>query len=316
MFKNASLLIGIYILACGTLTAAEIYCHGAASLSDALIKVGNQFTNQTGNKVVFNFGASSLLARQIEEGSPGDLFFSADEEKIDQLQKKGLLMDSTRRSLLSNTLVIVASRESAITLQSGTELLALKGRIAIAEYQSVPAGIYARKYLSSIGLWQKVQDRLVPVANVRAALAAVEAGNVETGIVYKTDARISNRVRIAYEVPRNLGPTISYSLVLLKRSKEPSSAKKFYDYLLNPSALEIFRQFGFLTPTAEAHGVEQDVLRVLHHSLEGDTTELTFQTPCCLTSWTSICMDFFSPFNCAVADAVSPVMNPFSPFTF
>jgi molybdate transport system substrate-binding protein len=249
MFKSAFFLFAILIGLQGTLFASEIYCHGAASLSDALIKLGDQFKKETAISVVFNFGASSLLARQIEEGSPGDLFFSADEEKVDQLQQKGLVIESSRRSLLSNTLVIVAARDSGITLQTGNDLRMLKGRIAIAEYQSVPAGIYAKKYLTNIGLWQELSERLVPVQNVRAALAAVEAGNVQTGIVYKTDARISSRVRVAYEVPQNSGPAISYSIVLLKQSKDLPSAKKFYDFLLRPSSIEVFRGFGFLPAT-------------------------------------------------------------------
>ncbi|MGH9857086.1 MAG: molybdate ABC transporter substrate-binding protein, partial [Acidobacteriota bacterium] len=250
MFKRAMLLITIHLcFQCGLLFSAEIYCLAAASLSDALETVGDQFTNETGVKVVLNFGASSLLARQIEEGSPGDLFISADEEKVDQLQQKRLVIESTRRSLLSNTLVIVTARDSGIQLQSGKDLRLLKGRLALAEYQSVPAGIYAKKYLTSIGLWKELSSRLVPVQNVRAALAAVESGNVETAIVYKTDAGISSQVRIAYEIPQQIGPAISYSIVMLKRSKDPSSAKKFYDYLMKPSSLNIFRRFGFIPLT-------------------------------------------------------------------
>jgi molybdate transport system substrate-binding protein len=247
MFKTIFLILPfLLVVQSGLLWGTEIYCLAAASLSDALVKVGHQFTKETGDKVLFNFGASSLLARQIEEGSPGDVFFSADEEKIDQLQQKGNVIVSTRRSILSNTLVIVTARDSGIRLQTGTDLRLLKGRIAIAEYQSVPAGIYAKKYLTSLGIWQELYGRLVPVQNVRAALAAVEAGNVETGIVYKTDAKISGQVRIAYEIPQHAGPAISYSIVILKGSKALSSAKKFYDYLLRPSSLDIFREFGFI----------------------------------------------------------------------
>ena len=239
--------MAILLLVCGNLSAGEIYCHAAASLTDALTEIGKLYMQETDERVFFNFGASSLLVRQIEEGAPGDLMFSADEEKMDSLEQKGLLLPSTRKSVLSNTLVIVVSLDSTLKLKSAKELENFKGRIAIAEYLSVPAGIYARQYLMKIGIWEKIQDRLVPVQNVRAALAAVESGNVETGFVYKTDAQISKRVRIAYEIPQKEGPVISYSLAVLKESKDPATAKRFWEYILKPESLKIFQKYGFLT---------------------------------------------------------------------
>jgi len=238
------------LLVCANLSADEIYCHAAASLTDALTEIGKLYMQETDERVFFNFGASSLLVRQIEEGAPGDLMFSADEEKMDSLEQKGLLLPSTRKSVLSNTLVIVVSLDSTLKLKSAKELENFKGRIAIAEYLSVPAGIYARQYLMKIGIWEKIQDRLVPVQNVRAALAAVESGNVETGFVYKTDAQISKRVRIAYEIPQKEGPVISYSLAVLKESKDPATAKRFWEYILKPESLKIFQKYGFLTVTS------------------------------------------------------------------
>src|SRR4051812_766230 len=178
---------------------AEILVHAAASLTDALHEIGIAYEKSSDEHILFNIGASSLLARQISEGAPGDLFISADEEKMDQLEEKNLIDKSSRAALLSNTLVIVTSNDLKQSLRNPKELLNLK-RIALAEPTTVPAGIYARKYLTQIGLWEKIHDHVIPTENVRAALAAVESGNVDAGIVYKTDAAISKKVRVAFEV--------------------------------------------------------------------------------------------------------------------
>jgi molybdate transport system substrate-binding protein len=225
---------------------AELLVHAAASLTDALNEIGALYQEQSGEKVVFNFGASSILARQIQEGAPGDIFFSADEEKMDGLEKKGLIRKETRKPLLSNTLVFVTPIDSKIKFSSAMDLLKLKGSIAIAEPQTVPAGIYAKGYLKKIGIWSRVIDRLIPTDNVRAALAAVESGNVEAGIVYKTDAQISKRVQVAYEIPRAEGPKISYPIAILAETTDFSAAKRFYDFLLSTSALNIYTRYGFL----------------------------------------------------------------------
>ena len=225
---------------------AEVLVHAAASLSDVLKEVGAIYENETGEKVVFNFGASSLLARQIQEGAPGDIFFSADEAKMDALQKTGLIRKETRISFLSNTLVIVIPGDSTFLFSSARDLVNIKGRIAIAEPQTVPAGIYAKEYLKKIGIWDKINDRLIPTDNVRAALAVVESGNVDAGIVYRTDAVISKLVKIGYEIPRMEGPKISYPIAVLTNAKDFSSTKKFYDFLMGAKALDIYRKHQFL----------------------------------------------------------------------
>ncbi|MEY2529068.1 MAG: molybdate transport system substrate-binding protein, partial [Verrucomicrobiota bacterium] len=118
-------------------------------------------------------------------------------------------------------------------------------KLALAETQTVPAGIYAREYLQKLGLWDRVKDKVVPAENVRAALAAVESGNVEAGIVYKTDALTSKKVKIAVEIPAAEGPKISYPVAVLKSSRESERAKIFVDYLSGPAAGSIFEKFGF-----------------------------------------------------------------------
>lgn len=228
--------------------AAELRVSAAASLADALQEIAPAYERATGDEIVLNLGASSGLARQIREGAPADLFLSADEAKMDRLEKEGLLLAGTRRSVLSNTLVVVVPADSKLRISGPADLVGPAIRaLALAEPKTVPAGIYARKYLEKRGLWDKLSGRVIPTENVRAALAAVEAGNAEAGIVYRTDARISKRVKIAYEVPRAEGPAISYPFaVLAGAAGTAGAARKLLAYLQSPSALTVFRRHGFL----------------------------------------------------------------------
>jgi molybdate transport system substrate-binding protein len=189
-----------------------------------------------------------MLARQISEGSPADVFFSADEDKMDDLQNKQLIVNETRRSLLSNSLVIVIPFDSNSTISDPHQLAKSNWKIAIAEPKTVPAGIYAKKYLQNIGLWSKLMDRIVPTENVRAALAVVESGNVDAGIVYKTDAAISRRVKIAYEIPVKDTPKIIYPVAVIKDTKNLEAAKSFVEYLASEESKAIFTKYGFLVP--------------------------------------------------------------------
>ena len=221
--------------------------YAAASLSDVLTELAAGYEIQTGDKLVFNFSASSTLERQIEEGAPADVFFSADEAKMDALDQRGLLVPGTRNSLLSNALVIVVPGDASSPWVSAFTLTnAAIARIALAEPGSVPAGIYAKQYLTGLGLWNRLAGKHVPTENVRAALAAVESGNADAGIVYKTDARISQKVRVAYEVPVAEGPKISYPVAILRDSRAVDAAKRYLRYLESEPALHVFRKYGFL----------------------------------------------------------------------
>jgi len=227
--------------------AAEISMFAAASLTDALKPIATNYEQQSGDKIIFNLGASSMLARQIEEGAPADIFFSADEAKMNGLEKKGLIDAATRKSRLGNALVVVVASDSALKINSASALTnSAVQKLALAEPKSVPAGIYAKQWLEKFQLWPAIEPKVVPVENVRAALAAVEAGNVEAGVVYKTDAGISRKVRVAYEVPAKDAPAISYPIALVKESKQPEAAKKFLNYLDSKEAGDIFKQFGFI----------------------------------------------------------------------
>lgn len=240
-----ALLCFCALLPAAPLAGAELHVSAAASLCDALQEIASAYRKATGEQLVLNLGASSTLARQIQAGAPADLFLSADEEKMDALEREKLLLSGTRRSVLSNTLVVVVPADSRLKISGPADLAAVKA-LALAEPKTVPAGIYARKYLEKMGLWEQISGRVVPTENVRAALAAVESGNVDAGIVYKTDAGISKKVRIAYEVPRIDAPAISYPFAVLAESGRKEAARRLLDYLGSPPALAVFRKHGFL----------------------------------------------------------------------
>ena len=245
--KTKSFCLFFCLFLSAKLFAADLTVHAAASLTEAMKEIATTYEKQSGDKLQLNFGASSLLARQIEEGAPADLFLSADEAKMDNLENKGLLLPGTQRSLLSNLLVIVVSSDARAVPKSASDLVKPEyKKIALAQPDSVPAGIYAREYLQKLGLWEKVKDKVVPTENVRAALAAVESGNVEAGFVYKTDSLISKKVKVAVEISATEGPKISYPLAVIKSSKEPERAKKLEEYLAGAEARKVFEKFGFI----------------------------------------------------------------------
>lgn len=227
---------------------AEIHVFAAASLSDVLKEIAVSYQQQSSDKVVFNFAGSNFLARQIDAGAPADIFFSADESQMDRVEKNNLVAKSTRRNRLSNSLVIVVAADSAVQIDSAHDLTKSDiKRIAIADPRGVPAGIYAKAFLEKQKLWPSLSAKIVPTENVRAALAAVEAGNVEAAIVYQTDAAISKKAKIAFKIPSADTPPIHYPVAIVKDAKQPAAAAKFIDYLFSPAATALFEKRGFIT---------------------------------------------------------------------
>jgi molybdate transport system substrate-binding protein len=228
----------------GSAQAEEVTVFAAASLTDAVQEIARAYEASSGNKVVFNLGASNDLARQIRAGAAADVFFSADSAQMDALERAGLVRAQDRVEALSNVLVVVVPADSTASLHSAADLASLR-RIALADPEAVPAGVYARTYLQSAGLWEKLKERVIPTLSVRAALAAVESGNVEAGIVYRTDASASRRVRVAFAVDREQGPRIVYVLAPLAPSRKPT-ARDLVRYLLCAGARRIYERHGFL----------------------------------------------------------------------
>jgi molybdate transport system substrate-binding protein len=229
--------------------AGEVVVSAAASLSDALRDVAAKYEKRTGDHVVLNFGASGALALQVKAGAPVDVFFSANGETIELLAGLQLVDSSSRRAILTNTLTIVVPAGSTLTVTRPRDLLnpAIR-RLAIGQPDSVPAGIYARQYLQKAGIWSLLSPRVVPTEDVRAALAAVAAGNADAAIVYRTDALSSKKVRIALSVLAADGPKIIYPAVVMKNARNAKGARRFIDYLGSREARAVFAKYGFGTP--------------------------------------------------------------------
>jgi molybdate transport system substrate-binding protein len=220
----------------------EVVVFAAASLADALREIAAGFEARTGHRVVLSLGGSNDLARQIRAGAPARVFVSASTERMDELQEAGLVR-ADRVDLLSNRLVVIVPVAARIVPGTAEELAGVR-TLALGDPEAVPAGIYARRWLEGRGVWERLRGRVVPTLDVRAALAAVESGNAEAGIVYRTDAAISRRVRVALEVPADEAPRIVYPAALLGGSPGPA-ARAFYEHLRSPAARLVFERLGF-----------------------------------------------------------------------
>jgi molybdate transport system substrate-binding protein len=229
-------------------TAADINVYAAVSLTDALKAIAPKYEAATGDKLHFNLDGSNVLALQITHGAPADVFFSADEAQMDKLQAAGFIDTATRADILFNRLVAVIGNNSPLQLASLTDLTKPEIKhLALADPRSVPAGVYAKKYLQAAKLWDQVEPRVVPTQNVRAALASVESGNAEAGIVYQTDALISHKVKIAFVLPDSPQIKIAYPAAVLAHSANADGAKKLVLYLQNNAdARAVFAQYGFI----------------------------------------------------------------------
>lgn len=222
----------------------------AASLQESLGAAADVWAQRGNRRPVISFAATSALARQIAAGAPADLFIAADQEWMDDLDRRGLIAPRTRATLLGNRLVLVAPQASAVrlTLAPGAPLLRAlgTGRLAMADPDSVPAGRYGRAALERLGLWRAVGPRVVRAENVRAALALVERGAAPLGIVYATDARAAAGVRVVAQFPAASHPPIRYPIARLRRSTD-LQAEAFRRFLLSAEGRAIFRRYGFAT---------------------------------------------------------------------
>ena len=224
----------------------ELVVFGAMSLTDALTEISERFGEVREVKVYCNFAGSSTLQRQIEKGAPADVFISASPKQIDALQGERLIYEDTRRAILSNRLVLVAPVNSPLAM-TDVRLLAQDSirRITIGEPNSVPAGIYGREALTHLGVWTAVQPKLIPSADVRSTLAYVESGEVDVGIVYQTDAGLSEKVRIIYQFPDSSHTPIVYPAAVLRNTGHKVLAQAFLEYLQTAEVAAIFEKYGF-----------------------------------------------------------------------
>lgn len=225
----------------------------AASLTDAFNAIAPLYEATGHPRPVFNYAASSALARQIEQGAGADVFISADEAWMDYLAERRLIDASTRASILSNKLVLIspADRPLALQIRSGFDLagaLGPNGKLAMADPESVPAGRYGRAALQSLGVWPSVAGSVVRAENVRAALRFVEVDEASAGIVYLTDAMASgSRVHIVGEFPAASYPRISYPIATVRGGRS-DEARAFLAFLQTEPARAVFRRQGFILP--------------------------------------------------------------------
>jgi molybdate transport system substrate-binding protein len=251
-----SVILGLAaLLCCGAAGAAEsasrpVTVFAAASLTNVLDELGGEFTRTTGVPVRFSFASSATLARQIEAGAGAEVFFSADLEWMDYLERRSRIQKSSRRNVAGNRLVLIAPRASDVQLvmKPGFALVAAlgDGRLATGDPDSVPVGRYARAALTSLGVWDDVADQLVRAEDVRHALMFVARGEAPLGIVYATDARVDDRVRIVGTFPAGSHPPITYPVALTTRAGP--DAERFVRFVLGDAGRAVFERVGFTVP--------------------------------------------------------------------
>jgi molybdate transport system substrate-binding protein len=242
------LLIALVLLSAPARAEDRLLVFAAASLTEALTDVGAAYANTGHTAPVFSFAASSALARQIENGAPAALVVSADEEWMDYLAARKLIEPHSRVSFLGNRLVLVVPKGESlgVTIAPGFDLAgALKGRkLALADPAAVPAGRYAQAALTFLGAWKTVAPLVVRADNVRAALTFVERKEAAAGIVYATDAALTDRIDVAGTFPAGSHPPISYPVAIVARNDGPE-ARAFRAFLLGDAAKAVYRKYGF-----------------------------------------------------------------------
>jgi molybdate transport system substrate-binding protein len=234
---------------CADADRPTLIVFAAASLSNVLQDLGDGFTKQTSIPVKFSFAASSALARQIENGAPADVFFSADLDWMDYLQTRKLIQLDTRHNVLGNRLVLIAPADSPIKLkiEPNFPLAAAvgKGRLATGDPDAVPVGRYAQQALTKLGVWNGISARIIRADSVRSAMAFVDRGEAPLGIVYETDALIDKRVRVVDVFPDDSHLPIVYPIALTTTAK--ADAAKFVAYVRGPVGDLAFKAYGFVT---------------------------------------------------------------------
>ena len=228
---------------------ADLTVSAAASLTNAFRELGPAFeARNPGTTVVFNFGASDALLVQVAKGAPADVFASADQEVMDRAETQKLLAAGSRRNFVSNTLVLVTPRDSALGVKTLADLQRPEiKRIAVGNPASVPVGRYAKGALEAARLWAAVEPKTVNAQNVRQVLDYVARGEVEAGFVYATDAAIQkDKVRVEATIPT--ATSIMYPIAVVAGSPSPDAARKFLDFVLTPGAQAVLARHGFGKP--------------------------------------------------------------------
>jgi len=224
--------------------SGELLVSAAASLTDAMNDIAKVYNGEQKDvKVTFNFGSSGSLQQQIEQGAPADIFISAATKQMNALDDKGLIIKDTKKNLLKNRMVLVVPKDSS-KIKDFSDLTSAKV-IALGEPESVPAGKYGQELLTKLGLWDKVSSKMVYAKDVRQVLAYVESGDADAGIVYRTDALISDKVKVAALADESLHSPVVYPAAVIKDSKNSAAARDFVKFLSSAKAETVFEKYGF-----------------------------------------------------------------------
>ncbi len=241
-------LLAVASTACGPGAREDVlYVYAASSLQDAVREAARVYESENGGKVVLNTGSSGKLSVQIEQGGRADVFLSAGDVEMDRLQGLGLVLEDSRRVLVSNQLVVVVPSGERPVDRPADLAADWVEVLSIGHPGYVPAGRYAQAWLERAGLWDAVEARVLPGVNVRAALTAVGHGGANAGIVYATDAATSGRVKVTFRVPLHEGPRIAYPVAAMAERPRETRARGFVDFLASAEIQAIFERHGFLT---------------------------------------------------------------------
>ena len=252
LLTTAAMVFAGVFVSCGDDADEPVLVFAAASLTDPLTELAGSFEEKTGVKSDLNFAGSNALARQIVAGAPADLFLSAGASPVDLLIEEGLAKESDVRELLGNELVVVTGQDAA-RVQSLESLQDERvKRVTIVDPGLGPAGRYAEQALRSAGIWDSLLPKVILASDVRAVLSYVEAGNVDAGIVYRTDAATTPELKVAYRVPSELHSPVRYLGAVIEGAGSSDSAARMLEFLTSDAAAEEFSRFGFLVVTSGA----------------------------------------------------------------
>lgn len=246
--RAAVMALAAWSLCASPVLADDVIVFATSSTTTAMAEIEAGFEAATGHDLIVSLAGSSALARQIQLGAPADIFISANPGWMDVLDEGGLLEPGTRFDLLGNALVLIAAGRDAAPVQIGPEMdlagLLGSGRLAMAMVDSVPAGIYGKAALDSLGQWDSVAPQVAQADNVRAALAFVATGAAPFGVVFASDAMASDSVTVIGTFPAETHPPIIYPVAKLADRDTPAAAA-FMDYLRGPAARAAFARQGF-----------------------------------------------------------------------
>ncbi|HHG3569362.1 TPA: molybdate ABC transporter substrate-binding protein [Vibrio parahaemolyticus] len=246
-WKTHACLAAILSISFSTNAATDLKVYAASSMTNAIDEIAQDFKEKYDVTVTPVYGGSSSIARQIINGAPADVFISANTKWMDYLVDEGVIDSDNVTNLVRNSLVLIAPQSSSLAVFNFADANAweeaLNGsRLALGNPTSVPAGMYAKESLTTLGVWKEIQTKIAPAKNVRLALALVERGEAPLGVVYKTDAQLTSKVKIVGEFASDTHAAIVYPAAVVNDSTE---SRQFFQYLKSEDAKRVFAHYGF-----------------------------------------------------------------------